>query len=97
VGSTYAQQSKRKNIFYIEEKMKPEAIKDVLYGGIAELLRNPAFCRRSEVEAKYTAWTAEGQAALHEFVAAMIVEIDRSEKIRLTEEAKKQTLSTLKN
>jgi hypothetical protein len=75
--------------------MKPDALKDAIYGGIAEMMRNPKFYRFSKVGSQYSAWTEEGERALHDFIKEMIPIVDQTERDDLTRRAVEATMDTL--
>ena len=76
--------------------MEKQAIKELLYGGIGELMKNSRYYYQSTVGKSYCHWTEEGQAALNQFVSEIthfIVEADKSD---LDKRAKDIVMNTLK-
>ena len=76
--------------------MEKPALKDVLYGGISELMNNRKFYYRSEVGPQYSKWTEEGQTALIEHVVWMAQHIHITEDQALNKRAKELVIKGLK-
>ena len=54
-------------------------LKDVIYGGISELMRNPKFYYRSAVNIEYSKWTDEGHEAVLMLIDSVSRDINRVE------------------
>lgn len=54
-------------------------LKDVMYGGISELMRNPKFYYRSAVGVEYCKWTEEGHEAVLMLIDSVSRDINRVE------------------
>ena len=54
-------------------------LKDVMYGGILELMRNPKFYYRSAVNVEYSKWTNEGHEAVLNLIDSVSRDINRVE------------------
>jgi 2-oxoglutarate dehydrogenase complex dehydrogenase (E1) component-like enzyme len=48
--------------------MERRALKEVLYGGIEELMSNTRYYYTSSIGVEYNHWTDEGRAALAEYI-----------------------------
>ena len=48
--------------------MERQALKEVLYGGIEELMSNPRYYYTSSISVEYNHWTDQGRAALAEYI-----------------------------
>jgi hypothetical protein len=77
--------------------MKTETIKDVLLGGIRELMNNRHYYYRSSIAPAYSNWTEEGKQAIIDFVVAISQEIESEELRMLDEHAKQLVLKGLKD
>ncbi len=69
--------------------MRKTAIRDQLYGGIIEMMKNREFFYRSEIGKahEYSSWTDQGKEELVEFIMA------HSKKMLVAEEAEIDTLA----
>jgi hypothetical protein len=76
--------------------MEKSALKDLLYGGISELIRNPKAYRHSSVSNDYSQFTELGQAALNEFMQQLAIIIYKSEEADLEKRAKDRVIKELK-
>lgn len=76
--------------------MNRQASKDVLYGGIVELVNNPKYFYHSAIGADYCHWTEDGAKALAEYMTLMATNIYRAEQEHLDKRAKDMVLSKLK-
>lgn len=77
--------------------MKSETLKDMLYGSILELMKNPKLFRVSTVSWEYSAWTDEGVKALADTIELFWPQIHKVEREELEKRAIEQTLKTLKS
>lgn len=76
--------------------MKKEALKDLIYGGISEIIKNKRYYYHSSVGASYSHLTEEGQAALSEYMNFMIYKMHETEQQELDAHAKELVLKELK-
>jgi len=72
------------------------AIKDLLYGGISELMKNKSYYYRSTVGKAYSHFTDEGKAALNEFVLEISQFMTEADEAELDRRAKEIVMNTLK-
>jgi hypothetical protein len=77
-------------------KMDRRAVKELMYGGIAELMRNSHYFYRSTVGAQYCHWTEEGQKALAEYMTIIGYKMIEAEEADLDRRSKDIVLRTLK-
>ena len=76
--------------------MQKGAIKDLVYGGLEEILHNRNYYYNSSVGGAYSHLTEEGKIALTEFMGLMAYKIIEAENADLNDRAKKQVLDQLK-
>lgn len=76
--------------------MDKNAIKDLIYGGVNELIHNDKYYRHSPVGADYCRFTDVGEVALKEFMSHMAVILRRAEDESLDRRAKDLVLKGLK-
>jgi hypothetical protein len=76
--------------------MEKSAIKEIIYGGISELMRNRRYFYHSSIGRQYCHWTDDGKAAMQTFLNEMTTHIYDAEEKALDERAKKMVLDTLK-
>lgn len=76
--------------------MEKAAIKDLIYGGIEEIVQNRRYYYASSVGRDYSHFTDEGKEALTEFMGLMAYQIRKAEEEDLNTRAKQQVLDTLK-
>lgn len=76
--------------------MKKGAIKDLVYGGMEELLNNRNYYYHSSVGAGYSHLTEEGKDAVIEFMNLMAWKIKEANEADLDQRAKQQVLDQLK-
>jgi hypothetical protein len=77
--------------------MEKSAIKDLMYGGIEEILRNRNYYYHSSVGENYSHFTKEGEEAVQEFMGMMAFKIRAAEEADLERRAREQTLAALKS
>jgi hypothetical protein len=77
--------------------MDKTAIKQIIYGGLEELLSNNRFYYHSQLGEPYSHFTDEGRAAILAFLEAMAFQIRKAEEEDLDRRAKEQVLQALKN
>lgn len=76
--------------------MKKSAIKDLVYGGIEEILNNRTYYYHSSVGLGYSHFTEEGKVALNEFMDLMAFKIKEAEQEDLNQRSKEMVMKSLK-
>ena len=76
--------------------MDKQAVKDLMFGGVAELMRNPNFYYFSSVGSNYCYWTEAGKQALQEYMDLMAVKFHEAEQESLNKRAKELVIKGLK-
>lgn len=76
--------------------MERTAIKDLLYGGMIEMMQNKDFYYSSSMGAEYSHWTDRGTLAVTEFVISMTQLMHKAEDEMLDERAKQLVMKELK-
>jgi hypothetical protein len=76
--------------------MDKAAIKDLVYGGLEELVNNRRYYYHSSVGGAYSHLTEDGKAAVSEFMDMMAWKIKECNNTDLDHRAKKQVLDSLK-
>lgn len=76
--------------------MKKSAIKDLVYGGVEEIINNRNFYYHSSVGAGYSHLTDDGKEAIIEYMNIMAWKIKEAEDADLEKRAKQQVLAALK-
>jgi hypothetical protein len=76
--------------------MEKSAIKDLIYGGIEEIVQNRRYYYSSSVGRDYSHFTDEGKEAVMEFMALMAFQVRKAEDQDLDRRAKEQVLAQLK-
>jgi hypothetical protein len=77
--------------------MDKKAVKEFMYGGIAELIKNRDYYYRSSVGASYSHWTEAGQNALTEYMAIVGYKMIEVEEAELDARAKAIVMEGLKS
>jgi len=72
------------------------ALKELIFGGVQELMRNRKYYYHSGVGASYSHWTEQGKDALAEYMNMMGWMILEAENKELDARAKSIVLNTLK-
>lgn len=80
-----------------KSKMKKNAVKDLIFGGLQELSLNNRFYYHSSVGGNYSHWTQEGKEALLEFMKEMTPLMRAAEEQDLDHRAKEMVLKELKS
>jgi len=75
--------------------MDRPAIKDFVYGGMMELMRNRQYYYNSGVGSSYNHWTEEGKAALVDYMNLVASKMWEAEQRDLDSRAKQQVLDNL--
>jgi hypothetical protein len=76
--------------------MQKEAVKDLLYGGLLELLRNEKFYYCSSVGSNYNHFTEDGKRSVNAYLMQMSALILMAEQELTDQRAKAMVLSELK-
>jgi len=76
--------------------MDRQAVKELMYGGVAELMRNRHYFYHSSVGAQYSHWTEEGQKALAEYMTLIGCKMLEAEHEELDKRAKDLVINGLK-
>jgi hypothetical protein len=79
-----------------KSNMQRSAIKDVIYGGVMEIMRNRQYYYHSSVGSAYSHFTEEGREVLMEFLNTMGGKMMEAEHEELNERAKQQVIAELK-
>ena len=77
--------------------MEKSAIKDLMYGGVEEILRNRNYYYHSRVGENYSHFTKEGEEAVLCYVTMLAYRIRAAEEADLERRAREQTLAALKS
>lgn len=77
--------------------MEKAAIKDLVYGGINEMMQNRRYYYRSSVGKNYSHWTDEGKEVLGEFINDITQYIVDAEEASLDQRAKELVMKELKS
>jgi hypothetical protein len=80
-----------------KSKMQRPAIKDIVYGGLMEIMRNRQYYYHSGVGSSYSHFTEEGQVAVQEFISVVAAKMMEAEHAELDARAKEQVITGLKN
>jgi hypothetical protein len=76
--------------------MEKQAVKDLMYGSLNELMQNRRYYHYSSVGAEYCHWTDEGKTVLNQFMSEVTKLIYTSDKNELDRRAKELVLKELK-
>ena len=76
--------------------MQKSAIKDLVYGGLTELINNRNYYYHSSVGSPYSHLTDEGKDAVTEFMNMVAWKMKEAENADLDRRAKQQVLDSLK-
>jgi hypothetical protein len=79
-----------------KSKMQTSAIKELMYGGVRELMNNRTYYYHSSVGQQYSHWTDEGQKALAEYMNLIGYKMIETEEAILNQRAKELVLKGLK-
>lgn len=77
--------------------MQKSAIKDLMYGGLEEIINNRNHYYNSSVGAGYSHFTDSGEEAVMEFIKLIAHKIHEAEQADLDRRAKEQVLKELKS
>lgn len=76
--------------------MEKQAVKDLIYGGVSELVNNDKLYRHSPIGQDYCKFTEEGKVALEEYMSQMAILLRRAEQASLDKRAKDLVIKGLK-
>ena len=76
--------------------MDKQAVKDLIFGGIHEIMNNRNYYYHSAVGQSYSHWTEEGKEALCEYMNIMGWKLREAEEADLKKRAKEMTMNALK-
>ena len=76
--------------------MEKAAIKDIMYGGINELINNRRYYYKSSISG-YDHWTDEGKEALNSFIKDITLYMREAEEAALDQRAKDMVMEELKS
>ena len=76
--------------------MEKQAIKEVMYGGIKELMGSRRYFYKSSVGKEYCHFTEEGKEAVQNFIIDMAIYITNAEEQELDQRAKDMVMKELK-
>ena len=76
--------------------MDKEAVKDLMFGGISELMKNKHFYYFSIIGPQYCHWTEEGKKALYDYMELMAYKFHEVEQESLNQRAKELVIKGLK-
>ena len=77
--------------------MQKQAIKELMYGSINELMHNSRYYYHSSVGENYSHFTEAGKEAVQEFMGSMAYKIRAAEEADLESRAREQTMAALKS
>jgi hypothetical protein len=77
--------------------MEKQAIKELMYGGISEMMQNRRYYYHSSVGRSYSNWTEEGKVAMDDFMREMTRYIYDAEQNALDQRAKELVMKELKS
>jgi hypothetical protein len=77
--------------------MEKQAIKELMYGGVKEIMNNNRYYYKSSVGKHYSNFTEPGKIAVQEFVAEIAAYITDAENAELDQRAKDMVLKELKS
>jgi len=78
-------------------KMEKQAIKQLMYGGIKELMADRRYYYNSGMGKNYSYFTDEGKVAVYEFVTEIASYITEAENKELDQRAKDMVMKELKS
>ena len=79
-----------------KSNMDKGSIKELMYGGIQELMRNRKYYYHSSVGANYSHWTEDGKIALADYTNLMVYKMFEAEEAELRQKAKEMVIQGLK-
>lgn len=76
--------------------MDKRAVKDLMFGGLHELMKDRRYYYHSSVGQGYSHWTDEGKEALFEYMNVMGWKLKEAEEAELQGKAKEMVMNGLK-
>ena len=76
--------------------MDKDAVKNLVFGGVCELIRDTRYYYYSSVGSSYCHFTDKGEVALKEFISQMATVIRQAEEAELDRRAKEMVIKGLK-
>jgi len=76
--------------------MDKQAVKDAMFGGIMEMMRNRKYYYFSSVGGNYSHWTDEGKEAIQEYMQIISYKLWEAEEADLKKRSKEMVLKGLK-
>ena len=76
--------------------MEKQAIKELMYGGLKEIMNNSRYYYRSSIGKEYSSFTSTGKEVIQEFVADLASYITEAENKELDQRAKDIVMRELK-
>jgi hypothetical protein len=76
--------------------MNKDTVKDLMFGGVTELMKNKRFYYFSSVGAAYCHWTEDGQSALIDYMNLIGWKMKEAEEAEINKRAKELVLQGLK-
>ena len=76
--------------------LEKNAVKELLYGGIMEILNNREFYYNSRIGGEYNHFTEKGKNAMDEYLKTMANMMLKAEEESLNKRAKEMVINTLK-
>lgn len=76
--------------------MDKQAVKDLMFGGLNELMNNRRYYYHSSVGGTYSHWTEEGKEALMEYMNVMGWKLKEAEEADLNRRSKEMVVNALK-
>ena len=76
--------------------MDTNAIKELIYGGVRQLMMNRDYYYRSSAGANYSHWTEAGKTALVDYMNLMAYKMIEAEEVELNQRAKNLVIKGLK-
>jgi hypothetical protein len=76
--------------------MDKEAIKNLMFGGFCELIRDSRYYHKSSVGPEYCYFTARGEIAIQDFMSQLAVHMHKAEEADLDRRAKDMVINGLK-
>lgn len=77
--------------------MEKQAIKELMYGGLKEIMNNNRYYYKSSVGKNYSNFTPAGKEVVQEFVADLAGYIVEAENVELDQRSKDMVLKELKS
>jgi hypothetical protein len=76
--------------------MDKDAVKDIIFGGLVEIVKSKRYYRYSTVGPEYSYLTEDGEKMIVEYINLMSYKIHQAEEEELNKRAKELTMKALK-